>query len=406
MSQIEVVIIGSGPAGLSAALRLGQSGVATVIVDEYPRPGGRLLGQLYRRGRFWWNGRAEAEKLIAAVRQCPSVQWRLGTSVVALTPNQGGWRVSLSGSESVDGVAAVLIATGAAEVPVPVKNWNRPGVMTIGAAQVMANVYRVRPGQRGIVVGGGPLAFAIAQELSWAGVELTGIVMPPPGLPAPSTLTPYAQWRSIGALSHLAPWWARPLVPLLKDDGRIPELMARIPAAGIGVAGTRLKPNVAAVEILGEDRVEGIRLQRLSREGRLVGQPWIESVDFVLLSGGLRPIPDLFHVVGARIRRSDEGIYDVPVFGPLGETTAPGVFGAGNALGVEGAPVAMAQGTGAALGILRYLHREGDHWGDEVSEHARELRRVRTDAPLVFSHEWSRIHEDIAQQWQQVEGGR
>lgn len=405
MTAVEVVIIGAGPAGLAAAQRLGQSGVATLIVDEYPQAGGRLLGQLYRRRDSWWDGRAQAEKLVSAVGQHASVHWCLQTSVIGLSRNEQGWQIFLSRGGSVEGVAAVLIATGAAEVSIPVSGWTLPGVMTVGAAQVMANVYRVRPGHRGIIVGLGPLAFAVAQELAWARVAVTGLVMPAPGLAAPLTLMPDSQWRSIAALSHLAPWWLRPLAPLLNVDRLRARFMAHAPLAGIPVAGTRLKPNLAVVEIVGNGRVEGVRLQRLSRAGTLIGEGWVEPVDFVLLSGGLRPIPDLLHAVGARVWRSGDGLYDVPFYGPLGETTQPGVFAAGNVLGVEAAPVAMAQGRSAALGLLRYLGRQGDDWADEVSKSRRDLQRRRREAPLVFSPEWSRIAGEMAVHWQQLKGG-
>src|SRR5699024_9515417 len=72
----------------------------------------------------------------------------------------------------------VLIATGAAEVAAPIPGWTLPGVMSIGAAQVMTNVHRVSVGNKGIVVGVNVLSAAIARELQIAGIDLHSMALP------------------------------------------------------------------------------------------------------------------------------------------------------------------------------------------------------------------------------------
>ena len=72
----------------------------------------------------------------------------------------------------------LLIATGAAETAAPIPGWTLPGVMSIGAAQVMTNVHRVRVGNKGIVVGVNVLSAAIARELQLAGIELHSMALP------------------------------------------------------------------------------------------------------------------------------------------------------------------------------------------------------------------------------------
>ena len=72
----------------------------------------------------------------------------------------------------------LLIATGAAETAAPIPGWTLPGVMSIGAAQVMTNVHRVRVGNKGVVVGVNVLSAAIARELQLAGVELHSMALP------------------------------------------------------------------------------------------------------------------------------------------------------------------------------------------------------------------------------------
>ena len=174
----EVLVIGSGPAGLSAANMLGQWNIDTLVLDEYPLAGGRLLGQLYRDGQSWWIGRQVAARLVDDIHDKSSVTLAVGTSVASLEVGDGGFKATLSGGKSDVTAKAVLVATGSAEIPIPLPGWTLPGVMMVGAAQVMANVYQVRPGRRGIIIGLSALAFAVAEELSWAGVDLAGIVLP------------------------------------------------------------------------------------------------------------------------------------------------------------------------------------------------------------------------------------
>ena len=61
----DVVIIGAGPAGLSAAIACRESDLNVIVIDEFPKPGGRLLGQLHQEPNGeWWNGIKETEILL------------------------------------------------------------------------------------------------------------------------------------------------------------------------------------------------------------------------------------------------------------------------------------------------------------------------------------------------------
>lgn len=396
----DVVVVGAGPAGLAAARELGRQSLNVTVVDEYPMAGGRLLGQLYQSGGRWWVGRQVADQLLEDISGQASVHLWLGQSVTGLIRQKEQWRVHLASKREPLEARSVLLATGATEIPIPLPGWTMPGVMSVGAAQVMANVHHVRPGRRGLIIGLGTLAFAVAQELSWAGVELAGIVLPPMSGPAEFLGHAPEQWRRLVRLADLAPGWVKPLTPLLSRDAWLGRMMAWAPRNGVPVAGTRLRPNVTALAIEGGETVSGVVLQRVGRDGRPLGNPWREAVDFVCLSGGLRPVPDLAVAVGAAIQSSRDGRYDVPLFGPQGETTAPGVFAAGNILGIEGAPVAMAQGQLASVGIIRYLMGRSGGGHGEAAAFALALAQARRQAPLVFDPAWRDIHRAVEAEWE------
>jgi sarcosine oxidase, subunit alpha len=62
--NVDVVVVGGGPAGLSAAIEIGSRGGNVVVIDDHPTPGGKLLGQLHQEGNHskWWKGFEFAQK--------------------------------------------------------------------------------------------------------------------------------------------------------------------------------------------------------------------------------------------------------------------------------------------------------------------------------------------------------
>lgn len=60
----DVIIIGAGPAGLSASISCARFGLNVLVIDEFMKPGGRLLGQLHQEpSGEWWNGIEESKRL-------------------------------------------------------------------------------------------------------------------------------------------------------------------------------------------------------------------------------------------------------------------------------------------------------------------------------------------------------
>lgn len=145
--MIDVIVIGGGPAGLAGAIACAGSGLKVTVIDEFIKPGGRLLGQLHQEpSGEWWNGIKESERLHQEAKNL-LVDIQCGVSVYNLEKENHQWNVhtSLGTLEA----PFVLLATGAAEYPIPLPGWTLPGVMSIGAAQVMTNVHRIQVGKRG-----------------------------------------------------------------------------------------------------------------------------------------------------------------------------------------------------------------------------------------------------------------
>src|SRR5690606_4544405 len=99
----------------------------------------------------------------------------------------------------------LLLTTGAAESPAPIPGWTLPGVMSISAAQVMANVHRVRAGRRGVIVGVNVLSAAIARELQLAGMTVEALVLPASNPVTRDGANPRQVMTSLLRIAHLAP---------------------------------------------------------------------------------------------------------------------------------------------------------------------------------------------------------
>src|SRR5699024_7035260 len=99
----------------------------------------------------------------------------------------------------------VLIATGAAETAAPIPGWTLPGVMSIGAAQVMTNVHRVRVGQKGNVIGVNVVSAATARELQLSNIDLHRMVLAAQNAVTGDEAHPTRVMDGLVRIAHLAP---------------------------------------------------------------------------------------------------------------------------------------------------------------------------------------------------------
>lgn len=392
--NVDVCIIGAGPAGLAASETAAAEGKQVVVVDEMPEPGGRLLGQLHQAGRRndeyhvdgWWYGRQIAARLFQSA-QAAGVQFLFGSSVWGLFPQ---WKICLAGEHNVVVQAPVVIlATGAAEVPAPIDGWHLPGVMTVGAAQVMSTQHRIRPGNNAIVAGINPLSIAIAHELELAGVNVRAIVGLPSGLSSVRDQAPQRVLQDLGYSAHLSPSWLLRRAGTLAKYGAVAAIGTRLlPYRGIRVWHIPLQPHRACVEISGDTQVERATIEDLDARGNRTGRTQDFDVDLVCLSGGLRPLAELADLAGLRTAYVPEVGGRVPLYGRDLETAAPGVYVAGNITGIESGMVAIAQGRLAAAKAI----------GSQLTAEFRaQVDRARSTAPIQFMPDHAAGRERIAQ---------
>jgi sarcosine oxidase subunit alpha len=395
----DLVVIGAGPAGLSAAIQAASYGARVVVVDENPCEGGKLLGQLHEEpGQGWWIGKEVARQLGERARS-------LGVTLLREREVWGvfpGWQVKMNRQEELE-APYLLIATGAVERAVPIPGWTLPGVMTVGAAQVLANVHWIRPGDRILIVGVDALSLTVARELAMAGADVVGIVLPPPSPFQQLSADPRFSLGYLSRMAHLAPTSLLRMAGTLVKEESVRYLAARFfPKKGVRLWGVPLMLRQAAVEISGHETVRSVTLAELSHDGRIIEHTDHQvDVDCVCLSGGLYPLAELAAAAGCRFVYLPELGGHVPLHGPHLETTVPGLFVAGNITGIEGARVAMAQGELAGTVIAAKLQLlPPNNEGALVQQTMEKVKAVRRNSSIHFLPDVETGRRKMQEMWE------
>ncbi|PED08128.1 NAD(P)/FAD-dependent oxidoreductase [Bacillus pseudomycoides] len=383
--MMDVIVIGAGPAGLAGAIACASSGLNVLVIDEFMKPGGRLLGQLHQEPTGeWWNGIKESERLHQKAKAL-SVPIRCGVSVYNLEKDQNIWYVHTS----IGTIEApfVLLATGAAEYSIPLPGWTLPGVMSIGAAQVMTNVHRVQVGKKGIIIGANILSFAILNELQLAGITVDHIVLPQKSDLSQKAGEPEEVLKSLLNAAHLAPSaLLRIGSRFMKHDWIRKAGLTFYPNNGIKINGTPLHLCKAAIEIIGTDKVEGVRVAKIDSKGNIIkGSEEIYEADFVCIAGGLYPLAELAAVAGCPFHYIPELGGHVPFHSETMETPLHGLFVAGNITGIESGKIAMAQGTVAGLSIVKHACTELNSVRQQLQQAIQNVQAVREQAAIQFN---------------------
>ncbi|WP_217585795.1 NAD(P)/FAD-dependent oxidoreductase [Lentibacillus saliphilus] len=349
----DVIIIGAGPAGLSAAIKCREWDLNVVVIDEFPQPGGRLLGQLHQEPNGeWWNGIKETDALLQQATDL-NTDIRCGVSAHHIEKTNNGYIIHTN--EGILESQKLLIATGAAESAAPVPGWTLPGVMSIGAAQVMTNVHRVRVGQKGIIVGVNVLSAAIARELQLAGIDLHSMMLPIKSSVTAEHAHPKKVMDGLVRIAHLAPSAFLRFGSTFAKMNWIRHLAVQFyPRGGVKMWGMPIHVRKAVKEIHGTEHVEAVTVCRVTPDGEEIqGTEERVDVDFVCIAGGLYPLTELAAVAGCPFQYVESLGGHVPVHNDRMETPLDGLYVAGNITGIESAKVARAQGEVAGLSIAK-----------------------------------------------------
>ncbi len=182
IKEVEVLIIGGGPAGLSAGIELGKLGVQVLLVDDKKHLGGKLVLQTHR---FFGSAEAVfagtrgldiATKLENELREFPNICiWTNSTALAAFSDGKIGILKNNNQYQLIQ-PKILLVASGAREKFLTFKGNTLPGVYGAGAFQTLVNRDLVKPANRLFIVGGGNVGLIAGYHALQADIEVVGLV--------------------------------------------------------------------------------------------------------------------------------------------------------------------------------------------------------------------------------------
>ena len=320
----DVLIVGAGPGGLSAAIAASRYGLEVLIVDERAQPG----GQYFKQPSFEYRVVEEQlDRQFVAGRELIQKAEQLGVKIRSRTTVWGIFDKSTVAASSKDetlliSANRIVLSPGAYERPVPFPGWTLPGVVTTGAAQTLLRAYKTVPGKRVLIAGNGPLNIQVAQELSKAGVDVVGVVetaKSPFASPGAGLRMMFSDFRlAMEGVRHLASLTAK----------RVPLHFRHV-----------------LISADGTDRVQSVTIARMGEDCCIVpGTEKQIDVDSVCINNGFLPQSeiaralgceyDFGHTTGTMTARKTQD----------GRTNAEHVFVIGDASEFGGARIAACQG--------------------------------------------------------------
>lgn len=343
MINVELAIIGGGPAGLTAAISAASSGAKVLLIDKNKKLGGQLIKQTHM---FFGS-----EKQYASVRgiDIPNIlldeinkyekNIEIITDSTVLGLYEDGVLTVLNKDKYIKVKAkAIIIATGASEKVLGFPNNDLPGIYGAGAVQTLMNVYGVKPGNKVVMVGAGNIGLIVSYQLLQAGVEVVAVIDAAPSIG--------------GYLVH---------------------------ASKITRMGVPIYTRHTVKEAKGKNNLEKVVIWELDDnwEPILSSEKEIEA-DVMCLSVGLTPLTELLMQNGCEMEYVKELGGIVPVRNREYETSIEGVFVAGDVTGVEEASSAMVEGYIAGLCAakkLGYKHEKFDELLTDYNSQLYELRK-------------------------------
>jgi sarcosine oxidase subunit alpha len=323
----DIVIVGSGPAGLTAAITAAYQGVESILlVDENHLIGGQLIKQTHKffgskEEKAGTRGIIIAVELTEKLNSYKNVQFMLETTVIGCyngTKNHKLIAVKRvrDGNQLFEIICKkVIFACGAIENMLAFPGNDLPGVYGAGGVQTLMNVYGVKPGKNVLMVGAGNVGLIVSYQLLQAGVNVERVVEIMP---------------KIGGYN--------------------------VHAAKLRRCGVPIYTSHSIKEVYGNEKVEGAIVVRVNDRFNPIPRTEEDILcDTVCIAVGLTPSIRLLENIGTKLEFIPEAGGHVAIHDSSMQTSVPGIYIAGDSSGIEEASTAMIEGELAGVSAAASL---------------------------------------------------
>ncbi len=325
MINTDVLIIGGGPAGISAALVCGKNGINTTLIEERNFLGGQLIKQTHRffgskEERAGTRGIKIADDLMREIENNENINLRLGARALGYYKEENIFTVLQNEKMLKFSPKRIIFATGAFEKSLTFENNDLPGIYGAGAVQTLMNIYGVKPANRILMIGSGNIGLIVSYQLIQAGVEVAGIVEAAP---------------FIGGYS--------------------------VHASKIRRLGIPIYTSHTIKRAIGKERVKGAEIVQLDKKWKEINGTEKEiACDCICLSVGLNPLIDILSQSGCETKYISELGGEVPIRNENMQTSLKNIYVAGDLSGIEEATAAMLEGELAGLCATKSLKESSE----------------------------------------------
>ena len=298
--NVDILIIGAGPAGLASAIAARENGIESILVLERENEPGGILRQCIHNGfglhRFKeeLTGPEYAQRDIDRAAEL-GIPIECSTMVLTVSPDRTVTCISSAKGFQVIRAKAVILAMGCRERPrgaLCTPGTRCAGIYSAGTAQRFVNLEGFMPGRRVVILGSGDIGLIMARRMKLQGAEVLACV----------EIMPYSSGLN------------RNIVQCLQDYG-IPLYLSH-----------------TVTDIRGRERLEGVTVSRVDEKRNPIPGTEIEfDCDTLLLSCGLIPENELSAGAGVDLSSATSGAVVDETFC----TSVPGVFACGNVLHVH-----------------------------------------------------------------------
>ena len=331
--QVDVLVIGAGPAGLAAAIAAKKAGVDNLIVLEREDHPGGILRQCIHNGfglhRFKeeLTGPEYAQRDIDTAYEM-GIDIRTGVTVLSVSNDKRVTAVSRNNGLQIFQAKAIVLAMGCRERPrgaLAIPGTRGAGIYSAGTAQKFVNLEGFMPGRRVVILGSGDIGLIMARRMTLQGAKVLACV----------ELMPYSSGLN------------RNIVQCLQDYN-IPLYLSH-----------------TVIDIHGSERVTGVTVAEVDQNRRPIPGTEMEfECDTLLLSVGLIPENELSAGAGVELSPVTSGA----VVSDTLETSVPGVFACGNVLHVHD--------------LVDHVSNESFRAGEMAARYAKGERRSGREIPV------------------------